>query len=148
MKNLKFPLMVLALGIMLSASKCSSTSDMPADAMAALKQGGRWTLSTLKGKEVQLPEGMEETPYIAVDSITGRLSGFAGCNRMMGTVEIKGDSISFPGLASTRMYCEGRQQLEDSFMSALRDASTFKLKDGHLTLLKAGQELAVLQHEK
>ncbi len=148
MKKLHFPLIALALGIMLSASKCSSTNGMSTDAMTALKQGGKWTLSTLNSKELKLPEGMEETPYIAVDSITGRLSGFAGCNHMMGTVEVKGDSISFPALASTRMYCEGRQQLEDSFMAALRDASTFTLKGDRLTLLNAGQELAVLQHEK
>jgi heat shock protein HslJ len=148
MKALQFPLIALALGITLSANKCSNTGDVPTDAMAALKQGGKWGLATLKGKEPQLPEGMEETPYIAVDSISGRLSGFAGCNRMAGTVEIHGDSISFPGLVSTRMYCEGRQQLEDSFMAALRDASTFTLKGDRLTLLNAGKELAVLQHGK
>ena len=146
MKALHLPLFAIALGMVLSANKCSGTSDMPTDAMAALKQG-KWSLQTLHGKEPQLTADMQ-APYIMLDSATGRLSGFGGCNKLVGTVKINGDSISFPGLGSTKMYCEGREELEKGFMGALRSASVFTLKDDRLTLLNADGELAVLAREK
>jgi heat shock protein HslJ len=144
MKHLQLPFLALALGLVLSANTCSGPGNGTADAMSEFSHG-KWSLATLHGKEAQLQADMQ-APYIALDSASGRLIGFGGCNRMAGEVKIHGDSISFPGLVSTRMYCEGRQELENGFMAALRSASTFTLRGDRLILLGAGQELAVLVH--
>lgn len=37
----------------------------------------------------------------------GKVSGTDGCNRLMGTFEVKGDTVTFGALASTMMFCEG-----------------------------------------
>src|SRR5690606_14862297 len=127
MKKLHFTAGVLALGLILSANTC-------ADKSAAITAQGKWILVSLNGTEVQMPEGVE-TPYISVDSTGENVTGFAGCNRMFGTVKTWGDSIAFPGLASTRMYCVETQAVENSFLEALNTTRTYTIKGDQLMLL-------------
>lgn len=144
MKKLHFPLGVLALGLILSANTCA---DKGTDGSAAMTPEGKWVLVSLNGTEVQMPEGVE-TPYISVDSTGENVTGFAGCNRMFGTVKTWGDSISFPGLAATRMYCVETQAVENSFMEALNTTRTYSVKgdelelrgDGGATLLRRSDQ--------
>lgn len=145
MKKLHFPLAVLALGMVLSANTCSDKKSAK-DGAAIGSAQGKWVLLSLDGAEVNMPEGVE-TPYISIDSTGENLVGFGGCNRMFGTVRIWGDSISFPGLASTRMYCVETQQVENNFLEALNTAHTYALK-GNQLVLSGDRERAVLRREK
>ena len=138
--NLRISLPILAFGIILSANKCASSMN----AENAGITSGKWTLQTIAGQEYKLPEGVE-SPYLQVDSAMERISGFNGCNRLTGGVTIHGDSISFPMMGSTKMYCEETHALESSFMKALGNTSTFSVKGDKLTLSGQGQEQAVLR---
>ncbi len=138
--KLHLPLAALALGVVLSANTCAEKSTG-----ASAQVPGKWVLSTLNGAPVQLPEGAER-PYLTIDSLRVNVTGFAGCNRVFGTMKVWGDSIAFPGLAATRMYCQETQQVEDAFLDALNKASTYSVKDERLVLL-AGKEVAVLQRQ-
>lgn len=150
MTKTHFTLAALSLGLMLSAHKCSdSKTDSDASAsstMASIAQG-KWALRTLNGKEFQLPEGIEN-PYLTLDPGAGTVGGYGGCNRLMGTVKVEGQAISFPGLGSTKMYCENSQKVEDEFKAALGSANTYTLKGDKLTLLDRDKELAMLEHVK
>jgi heat shock protein HslJ len=145
MNKLQLPILVLGGIIVLSAGTCSNKDPDKQHAMSGFAEG-KWVLENLNGQEVQVPKGTE-TPYIATDSTGESISGFAGCNRLSGGVKIAGDSISFPGLLSTRMYCVETQMLENSFLDALRATRTFTVKGDVLTL-SSGKELAVLRHRK
>ena len=79
-------------------------------------------LTELDGRPVVLPEGTDD-PYIKLDAATRRTEGFTGCNRIMGGYELAGETLSFPGLASSRMYCAATQALEHSFRRRYRHAS-------------------------
>lgn len=142
--NLSVSLSILALGLILSADKCSgpSASTGHADTITS----GKWTLQTLGGKEFDLPEGVD-APYLQLDSAMQRISGFGGCNRLMGGITIHGDSISFPMMGSTKMYCENTQALEGNFLKALGNTSTFRVKGDRLSFFGHGQEQAVLRLE-
>lgn len=140
MRQIHIPLATLALGLILSANTCS---DKGAGADAARAMQGKWVLETVNGEAVHMPEG-KEAPYLTVDSAAQNVSGFAGCNRVFGPIKVWGDSISFEGLAATRMYCVETQQVEDAFMGALNGTRTFLVKGDKLTLL-GGKELAVLR---
>lgn len=133
-RSLRLPAAILALGLVCTANTCSDKAALPAQ----LAQG-KWELVSLAGSAVQMPEGVE-MPYISLDSSGTNLTGFAGCNRMFGTVITTGDSIRFPGLASTRMYCEATQDVENRFLEALNNAQTFTIGSGELVLQgKTGQ---------
>ncbi len=60
------------------------------------------------------------------------ISAFAGCNRIFGQYNLKGSSLSFSKLGSTRMACEeAKMKLERNFIDTLTKIQGFKLsKDG------------------
>lgn len=82
------------------------------------------------------PHGVA-TPYLELDD-DGKLSGTDGCNRLMGTWKATGNDITFSGLASTRMACEG----VDTWLSG---AVSAKVTDTTMTVIGAdGSEIGAL----
>lgn len=150
MKRTPHALLAVAMFFSLTSEKCdkdngtdaSSTASGKPSATTASMIDTHWNLATLAGKAIRLPEGVEN-PY--VNLLEGdRISGFGGCNKLMGTVKMDGSSMSFPGLGSSKMFCEKTQDLENSFMTALRATNSFKLDGDKLTLLDKSKELATL----
>jgi heat shock protein HslJ len=76
----------------------------------------------------------------------GRFSGSDGCNRIMGTYEVKGDALTFGQLAGTQMACLDTVVIEQAFRTALKDTSRWKIVGDRLELLdKSGARVAVFQ---
>ena len=139
---------LLAIGLFftLTSEKCekaaqANTGDQPSVDVSTIP-GAQWSLATIAGEAIRLPEGATD-PFISFDTV-GNLTGFGGCNKLMGSVKLDGASLSFPGLGSTKKFCDGTQDLESSFMSALRATNSYKLKGNTLTLLDKSKELATL----
>jgi heat shock protein HslJ len=124
-----------ALFMTLSANTCKNGSGPVSVADT------KWVLQTLQGSAVKMPEGVEQ-PWLRLSG--DQLSGFGGCNQLMGAVELVGDKLKFPGVGSTKMYCEATQTTENAFTSVLNQVDSFKLDGGTLKLLGAGKELATL----
>lgn len=80
---------------------------------AADLSGTTWTVTRLAGAELT-----DRPPTLEIEG--NAVSGFAGCNRYAGKVEIKGDSLRFSRLIATRMACLGPgMAVEDAFLKAL-----------------------------
>ncbi|MBM6882886.1 META domain-containing protein [Bacteroides caecigallinarum] len=83
---------------------------------------GEWNVVSVEGKEVT------GNPYIGFDMENGRLYGNAGCNRIMGGVEI--DSVN-PGhigltnIGTTRMMCPD-METEQKVLEALNEVAGYK----------------------
>lgn len=82
----------------------------------------RWTDAT--GQARAIPHGDNGQPITLNFSTEGgqrRANGFSGCNRYMGTYELKNGKLSFGPLAGTRMACTGGAggALEGPYLSAL-----------------------------
>ncbi len=149
MKIPHLPLIALALGITLSAEKCNNKNDTgttTADPKAAIA-GAKWSLQTINGKAFQLPEGVEN-PWLMLDAKASTITGFGGCNQLMGSLKIEGNAISFPGLGGTKMMCVNVQDVENRFMGALRSTSGYKLEGDNLTLNNMGKEMATFRRSK
>jgi heat shock protein HslJ len=91
---------------------------------------------------------VEERPYFLINE-EGHISGFAGCNRLIGSVNVneeEGDIVFI--LGSTMMACEGEKgDLERAFMQAMNSATNFELVGNVLTLKdKEGNVLIEFQH--
>lgn len=85
-----------------------------------------WDLTSWKqanGTLRDIPGGANGTPItLALSTASGQrhASGFSGCNRYMGTYELKDGKLSFGPLAGTRMACATPGgQIEGAYLDAL-----------------------------
>lgn len=141
MKTAHTTLAALLLFVTLSAEKCTKNTAMDTSIM-----GSRWDLETLAGKAYKLPDGVEK-PYIQL-AADGAVSGFGGCNRLMGTAKADGNAVEFPGLGSTKMLCPETMDVERSFMEALRNTKHYRITGDKLTLEGDAGDLAAFTKGK
>ena len=97
--------------------------------------GTEWRLVSFgpSGAEVDVVQGTTVTANFGED---GRVGGSTGCNNYGGTYEVRGDTISFGRLISTRRACldQNANEQERRFLAALEAASRFRLSGGRLTI--------------
>ncbi|MCB0764231.1 MAG: META domain-containing protein [Flavobacteriales bacterium] len=136
MKHLTLAAVLL---LTMSAHKCNNE----ATGMTSITDT-KWILSSLSGEDLKLPEGVER-PWLKLAG--DQLEGFGGCNSLMGQVKMDGTSLSFPGVGSTKKYCENVQPTENAIKDMLGKVDAFKMDGGLLKLLGNGAELATLKSE-
>ena len=115
---------------------CTPKKDIPVES--------NWAVDKLyvEGTEISVPEG--HNPYLAFlkDS---KISGETGCNRFFGDYTIKGKTLAFTNVGSTRMMCP-QMAFENAFMDAINTAAQFTLADDTLVLKdKDGNIIAILK---
>jgi len=82
---------------------------------------GNWHLRTMDGKDVRKARAI-----LDFDAKNMKLNGFDGCNRISGTLKIKGDTSMSTKLAATRMACR------QSIHSYVRRRLHKTIKDGFI----------------
>jgi copper homeostasis protein (lipoprotein) len=98
-----------------------------------------WKVVRLRGRSVTVAEGQRE-PHLVLHTEDGRLSGSGGCNRLMGTYEVRGDTLQFGAVATTMMACPEGMEQEQRLLEALAEVVTFRLEGVHLELYAADGE--------
>lgn len=96
--------------------------------------GSTWKLSTTA---VPAQTAAQATFTIAAD---GTLTATSPCNSLFanGTATVNGSSVTFPGIGSTRMMCEGAPMTAESLLvKALSGTSTFAISGDTLVLTAA-----------
>jgi len=101
--------------------------------------GTIWTLTRL-GENAVIVAEPERRPNLTL-AADGRLAGYDGCNRMAGSYQIAGRSITFGQLASTKMACVDGMEHEAAFAAALEQARSFRILGQHLELLGSDGDL-------
>jgi len=141
----------LAIFVLLSAHKCNEktveatgggTPVGTAQKVASIL-GAKWTLSTVKGGKISMPEGTE-MPWVMLTEDGKKLEGFGGCNSLFGEYGIEGDRIKIIDLGSTKKYCEATQATESAFMAVLRATNQFSVEGDVMKLMAEGNEIATL----
>ena len=131
-------LLPLAAAIALSAG-CASTA--PASSTASLTNT-YWKLTELDGARVAMTPGQEREVRITLDD-NGKITGFTGCNRVMGGYTVAADVLRFAQLAGTRMMCPPpAMQLESAVLANLNSVTGFRIVGEQLILLKDGAPVA------
>ncbi|WP_295124332.1 META domain-containing protein [uncultured Chitinophaga sp.] len=123
MKTLIVALTALILG------SCASSKNGGASESALYEK--EWKLTELNGKPV--PASGEKTPSITFTKEGAKVSGYAGCNRMMGTFKVEGKVLTFSPLAATKMACAG-SNVETEYLSTLAKVNAFMIAEGTLSL--------------
>lgn len=103
-----------------------------------------WRVVEVRGRPVET-EISRGAPTLTLASAEGRASGFAGCNQFTGSFALSGSRLTFGALAMTRMFCDGRMELEEWYSRALGDVTNARISEGALELL-AGDSVVVRAH--
>lgn len=97
----------------------------------------RWKLTALSSFPNGLPK-LSKDVFLQLD--TGHIKGFAGCNNYFGAYITSESSLSFTGVASTKMFCQDGMDTENKLFQALNTTSHYRITGTKLELLK-GQAL-------
>lgn len=103
-----------------------------------------WVLEKLNGETVTASDFIKELPNIEINSSTNNFIGFAGCNRINGTIFFERGLLRFTNIITTRMACIGINK-ESEFLKALQSTTSFKVKDQRLTLSNPSGEKLVFK---
>jgi len=96
--------------------------------------GREWSLTSLSGAPAEPGNGGKPATLTFSDA-DNKVSGFAGCNRLAGTYEAKGDSLRIGPLALTRMACPSGMELETKFGAALDATRGYRITGNRLDLV-------------
>lgn len=96
-------------------------------------RGTQWTVTQLGGVPVFDDENAR-APSLHFEAAENRLSGFTGCNRLVGQYAVAGSALRFDKLAATRMACPGASLLELTFTDALKATASWNLFGDELEL--------------
>lgn len=108
-------------------------------------EGTGWTLSSIgtggaDGAVSSVPMGAESTLFIW----NGKLRVHPGCNTGRAKVEITDTTLTFPGIALTKMACEGdAADLEKQVLAVLDGTVDYAIDGNQLTLTAASGDFLV-----
>ncbi|MBF0695694.1 MAG: META domain-containing protein [Flavobacterium sp.] len=95
---------------------------------------GVWTLSQLKGQKVSPADFGNELPYIDLHTEISAFTGFAGCNRIKGQLEIfENNNFKFGPIIATKMACLPDNK-ENVFMQAIQSITKVDVQERYLIL--------------
>jgi heat shock protein HslJ len=104
-----------------------------------------WKLTQLGDEIVSTPAGAREINLV-LQSQNQRVTGFAGCNQMMGRYALSGGDLRFDEMGSTRMACEGRMDIEQRYLGMFASVARWEIVASTLRLLDAaGKTIATFE---
>ena len=104
-----------------------------APAPAATLEGVTWRLAALPGQSVPAGNGAPTARFEG-----GRVSGFSGCNRFLGSYTVDRDRLTIGNLAGTMMACsESAMAVEKVFLAALSGTQAANVEGNRLSLTPA-----------
>ena len=105
----------------------------------------KWSL-----KKINSDSGVEEVntkAFIKFNSEKKSAGGNGSCNTFGSSFTINDKTISFKNIFSTKMYCEGVQQTENTFFKQLEKVNRFEVKDKRLLFYRDNQTLLEFKSE-
>lgn len=103
-----------------------------------------WVLEKFNGKNVSLDDFSKELPNLEINSSTNNFLGFAGCNRMNGTLFFERGLLRFTKVITTRMACLGTNK-ESEFLKTLQSTTSYKVENLRLVLSNPSGEKLVFR---
>lgn len=106
----------------LTLSSCRSTKE----ATSLSSMNGEWNVVEINGTTVVPAQG-QALPFIGFDTATGKVYGNSGCNRLMGSFDVKAQAgtIDLSQLGSTRMMCPD-MTIEQNVLGALAQVKGYR----------------------
>jgi heat shock protein HslJ len=128
--------LILFLGAWLVACAHAVPAPAPARSTATLLDTD-WKLTQLGARVIESPEAARDLHFM-MHSQDQRISGFSGCNQMMGRYVLEGDELKFAQMGGTLMACSGDMSLEREFLTMFNTVARWEISGETLHLLDAG----------
>ena len=137
---------IVSFGVLLTVTGCATHKTGTADARSPMiVSNSTWRLTQLAEEPVVTPANGRDVQF-TLDYSNRKIAGDAGCNRFFGRYEMNGDAIRFSDIGSTKMFCDGRMDVEQGFLAMLGEAASWKISDKTLQLFDAsGKALATFK---
>ncbi len=125
-------LLLICIASLTACNAMKPTSDIP-------KLGeSNWRLIAIEQK----PVNFGDRAFLKFDEKENKISGKAVCNSFFAEYEMIGQKITFSGLGSTKMYCEGIMDDENQIITHLQKTSKYEVK-ADMLYLYAGDKLGL-----
>jgi heat shock protein HslJ len=122
-----------SLSLLLALALSAACGGGAGEASPGSLEGSPWVLRA--GVDVDGWESVAPTATFADGTVTGS----SGCNRYTASYTVDGDALGIGPIASTRMACEPpADAVEHEYLTALEQVAAWRLEDGELVLLDAG----------
>ena len=95
--------------------------------------GTYWRLVALADRDVAAADTAREA-HLTLEAGSNRVVGSGGCNRLSGSYSLNGHSLSFSGVASTKMMCVGGMDVETAFLPVLGRVARWRIDGQRLEL--------------
>ena len=98
-------------------------------------KGTHWKLVTLEGQPEKMVENQEQDRYFTLDAAEKTVSGFAGCNSILGAYALEdGMRIRFSNMGLTMRACPDVNVDEQALMAVFEQADNYTINKGMLSL--------------
>ena len=97
-----------------------------------------WVLEVLHGRKISKVDFSKEFPMLEIYAKENKFLGFAGCNRMSGSLFFEKGKLRFTNLASTKMMCESANK-EAEFITALQSSNKYQIENNRLILSNSSE---------
>ena len=131
---LQWPVLCALLGAVVLTTACASSPEPVKETRALPLLNNQWRLTHLANEVIDNPAGEHAIHFLLQPSSTN-VVGFSGCNRMFGRYVLEGALLKFDGLGGTRMFCEGRMQIEERFLTMFPQVARWEIAGAGLRLL-------------
>ena len=103
-----------------------------------------WVLEKLNNMQVNTTDFTKELPQMEINATENKFMGYAGCNRMNGTLFFERDIIKFTNIITTKMMCANNNK-ENEFIETLQKVTTYKIENNRLWLSNPNGMLIVFK---
>ena len=104
-------------------------------------EGTYWKLVQLRDKTVPAGAGLREA-YLRLLAAGTRVQGSSGCNTLLGSYSRVDTSLTFKGLAATKMGCPpALASQERDYIEALDDTTMWRIEGAELELIDASDDV-------
>lgn len=94
-----------------------------------------WLMTEMTGVELKKDDLMKGLPIFEFHLQDNRFVGHAGCNNLMGNIQVAGDRIKFGFISATKMACPD-MEVESAVLAAISDQKiSYKIEKGTLLLI-------------
>lgn len=103
-----------------------------------------WMLEELNGKKITKEDFSKEFPSMEINATSNKFFGFAGCNRMNGTLFFEKDRLRFTNVVTTKMMCQPNNK-EPEFLKAMEKTTSYSIENNRLVLSNPSGEKIIFK---
>ncbi|MDO5088581.1 MAG: META domain-containing protein [Leptotrichiaceae bacterium] len=141
----KFFLSLISMFFLLSCAVTSSDTSKNGEGkeqnFTAVLLNTSWELTEISGKKINIPNTGLEKPSITLNFTDKGINGISAVNRYFSSYTIKGNTVSFGVIGSTKMG--GPQEmmnLEIKYLGILEKSEKIEIPDNNTLILKSENE--------